>query len=393
MKNCKGDLPSPAKRPKIAIACPGVGLVQRGFERMMADIYHLVRDSMDVTLFKGGGPPTEHEIVLRFLPRNGWVARHLPVHRLAGRTAIHLECLTFGLALLWRIRSEHFDVVHCTDPPLARFLYKLRRILGMKFKLLYSEACAMPASDYPPADHIHQISAVTLDDALRFGLTRSYMTLIPLGIFPERFESLPDRASLRELYGIAPSTFVVVSIAAIDRRHKRIDYLIDEVASLDGDILLWIDGSLDQGDATLVDYARERLGARCRITHMRSEEVRNLYGLADVFVHASLFEAFGLAMVEAAIAGAPLLVHNADHFRWLIPNENCWVDMSAAGALAGRLESLRAAPEELDSRRLREVSAARFDWRVLKSEYLGLYERVASLENHEIGIAESFGLQ
>ena len=258
-------------RQKVALACPGVGLVQRGFERMFGDLYHLLKNDLDLTLYKGGGPVSATEKRLIFINRNSWILKILPVHRLVGKTAQHIECLTFALSLLIAIRGKGFEIVHCTDPPLARVLYRLRKLFQLDFRLLYSEACAMPPSDYPPADHMQQISQVSYDDAEKFGIPVDYMTVIPLGIFPEKFKVSASRSELRQKYGIADETFVVLSLAALNRYHKRIDYLVDEFKSVEGDVLLWIDGSLDSGDPDLVQYAENTLGKRCRVTHLPTE--------------------------------------------------------------------------------------------------------------------------
>ena len=227
---------------KVAMACPGVGLVQRGFERMFQDLYNLLEDDLDVTLFKGGGPQTKRERKLLFFSRNGWFLKWFPIHKLLGRTSYHIECLTFAVSLLLTIRGQNFQIIHCADPPLTRILYKLRKLFKLDFRLLYSEGCAMPASDYPPSDHIQQISQITYNEAIDYKIPAEFMTVIPLGFHPELFSVTASRSDLRQKYSIEEGTFVVVCIAAINRYHKRTDYLIDEFSRLDGDILLWVDG-------------------------------------------------------------------------------------------------------------------------------------------------------
>ena len=126
---------------RVALACPGIGLVQRGFERFFMDIFRLVGTDLELTLFKGGGPETEHEKVLRFIPRGGRMVRLLPVHLLFGRTPLHTECLTFALALLPHLRGGAFDVVHTIDPPLTRVLYinaALVELTGLKYTVMRS---------------------------------------------------------------------------------------------------------------------------------------------------------------------------------------------------------------------------------------------------------------
>ena len=56
--------------------------------------------------------------------------------------------------------------------------------------------------------------------------------------------------------------------------------------------------------------------------------------MADIFIHGATYEAFGVAITEAASTGLPMIVHNGPHFQWVIPNPNCWIDVSRPGALA-----------------------------------------------------------
>lgn len=364
---------------RVALACPGVGLSQRGFERMFHDLYRLLAPEMDLTLYKGGGPVGAREKVPLFLSRNGRFVRHVPIHALLGRSPIHVECMSFALGLLPHLVRGDFDLLHCIDPPLVRILFKLRRRLGLRFRLLYTHGCTMPPGDYPPADHLQHVAVGPYQECLDAGIPASAMTLLPCGFHPERFESPLDRAALRRLHGVGDDTFVVLAVAALNRDHKRVHHLIDEMARLDGDILLWLDSSMDQGDPTLIDHARRMLGERCRLTHVASEDVGQLYAMADLLAHAAVFEAFGLAIVEAASTGLPVLVHDAPHFRWLVPNPACWVDMSVPGLLAERVALLRADPQRLRSMRARDAVRQRFAWQDLRAGYRALYDRSAAL--------------
>ncbi len=184
---------------------------------------------------------------------------------------------------------------------------------------------------------------------------------------------------MRAAHGIGPNTFVVLSVAALNRTQKRIDYLIDEMAGLSGDWLLLLDGSLDHGDPALVGYARERLGSRVRISHVPSDKVRELYAVADLMAHVSMSESFGLAIVEAASTGLAVLTHDNPHFRWLIGNPECWIDASRPGALATKVTQLMADPTRLAAMRTTEETRRRFSWTELKPDYAALYRHVAAL--------------
>ncbi len=381
-ENQRSMLEQPVRaRLRVALVCPGVGVEQRGFERLFANLFHALGDRVDAKLFKGGGPVREREIVLRFARRNGWLNRRLPIHRLVGKTALHAECATFALALLPHLRSGRFDVVHCIDPPLAKALVRLRDRLGLRFRLLYTEGTSMPPADYPPCDFLHQIGLVAYTDALAHGVSEHRMALLQPGV--HRFTSSDTRADLRRRHSIDEETFLILYVGAINRVQKRVDHLIREVERMSGDFLLWIDGSMDQGDPTILEEAKNRLGKRVRVTRVASDAIGDLYAMADVMVVPSVFEAFGLVIAEALAVGTPVLMHDSAHFRWIAPNDACHVDMREPGLLAERLSDLQARPHARDALRGVENARERFDWEALAPRYVELYERTANVNDEE----------
>jgi glycosyltransferase involved in cell wall biosynthesis len=115
------------------------------------------------------------------------------------------------------------------------------------------------------------------------------------------------------------------------------------------------------------------------ITHVPSDQVGDLFRAADVMAHAALFEAFGLSVVEAAASEVPLLVHNAPHFQWLVPNPACHIDMSKPELLADRLRGLIAQPSTLRDLTDADLARRTYGWQSLAGDYLDLY-RVVTLE-------------
>ena len=373
-----------AKSVRVAIASVGLGRIQRGYERYFNGIFTSLRDKVEIVLFKAGGPQSVGEKVPAWLGAATRVCRVLPLGAASGageyRTYKH-DCLAFALTMLPHLLRNEFDVVHVIDYPLAIALLRFRRIFRFRARIIFSDGGLMPPQYYPRADYFHVTAQVHFLEAIEWGVPKSHATMIPCGFYACQFNGNADRRDLRKKHGVSQDTFVVLSVAALNRAHKRVDHIIDEVARLSGDILLWMDGR--EEDKTLIPMAREKLGRRCRISHVRSEEVTELYHLADVFVHASLCEAFGLAVCEAAASGLPVLVHDAPHFRWLVDDPECLVDMTQYGALAARIEQLMASRQELPKRgnRLSASMRARFDWEVLAPAYGEMYRSVADLKS------------
>lgn len=374
--------PTAAAGPRVALICPGLGRERRGYERITADLFVALRDELDLWVFKGAGATGPREKVPPSFARDGWVLMNLHLHRLIGRTRYHMECLSFAVALLPHLLRGRFDLVFTYDPPMLKPLYWLRRMFGLRYRILFAHGGAFPFPYWPHADVVLHCSPLSYQDDADRGVPRDKFVLLPIGIWPERFEVKESRATLRQRHGIADSTLVVLSIAALDRKQKRVHHLIEELAQVDGDVLLWIDGSPNfAADLTLVDLARERLGERCRITYGSSERVGELLALADVMVLASTVEGFGLAVVEALCSGTPTLTHDSSHFEWLVGEPRLLVDMTRPGALAARVRELQADPGQLRPLVDRETFRRRYGWLTLRSEFARLFRRVARGES------------
>lgn len=364
--------------PKVALISVGLGRVQRGFERWAGDLFEVLKDDIDITLYKSAGAVGPKTKVPPLLKPATAVARVLPLGKYGGSAEYHRDCIAFGLMLLPQLIRQRFDVINCVDPPLAVVLQHLKKAYGLSSQLLFTEGCVMPPEYYPRVDHIHHVSKASYLEALAQGVPSDFMTLVPCGIDVKRFLSSATRSELRRKNGISESTFVILAISAIKRTHKRVDYIIDEVSKLDGDVLLWLDG--DPEEKEVVELAQQKLGNRCRITHVPSGEIGELYNLADVMVHASLEEAFGLAMAEAICTGLMVLAHNDPHFQWLIEEDQCLLDMRQPGALSARLHGLMSHRPLLERTQRAARARQRLEWRTVKSEYIEMYTRLAGIQ-------------
>jgi glycosyltransferase involved in cell wall biosynthesis len=348
---------------------------------MFSDLFSVLQDYLDVTLFKSGGARSSRERIPPLLGATTAIARTLPIGGHAGGAHYKGDCLAFGLSLLPELLHNRFDIIHCVDPPLTKILQHLKRTCRLRSRLLFTEGCRMPPQYYPRVAHVHHVGLVAFQQAVAMGIPESHMTMIPIGVHTARFATTVGRQELRKKHAISESTFVILVVSNVERIFKRVDYIIEEVSRIEGDILLWIDGHPD--DPTLPELARQKLGPRCRITYMPSSEIPELYNLADVMVHGNLDEAFGIAVAEALCTGLMVLTHDCPHFKWLVQEHDGLVDMLAKGNLAARLRELIARRGDLPGRSQARAAAARqrFDWSRIAPAYVEMYRKVAALEN------------
>jgi glycosyltransferase involved in cell wall biosynthesis len=377
------------RSPRVTIASVGLGRIQRGYERYFKGIFEALRNDFDITLYKSAGESGSREKVPEFLRPAMAATSILPLGVVAGGAEYKTyknDCLAFALTMLPDLLRRRVDVVHVIDYPLAIALLRLRRIFRYEARVIFSDGGLMPPQYYPRADHVHHVAQVHFDEALAFGIPERHMTMVPCGLDCGDFAAAADRGSLREKHGISKSTFVILAVTAIKRIHKRVDHIIEEASRLNGDFVLWIDGRVE--DPTLLEMARDKLGSRCRITHVASADVPELYHTADVFVHAALEEGFGLAVCEAGAAGLPVLAHDSPHFAWLVGDRDCLVDMDQPNVLTRRLQEMVSANRGNGNRlgHLAKRIRDRFDWGSVGPSYMAMYRKVAAMEQSANGV-------
>lgn len=356
---------------KVALVCAGLGRLRRGYERFTRDLYEVLRGEIDLTLFRGPGPRLPGEVSLPSLSPDGWL-RRLHGRR---RDQYYFHQLSYALSLIPALAAGRYDLVHYSEPSLGNFLYHARRTFRcLRFRTVFSNAGLGPEC-CTRADHVHELAPWAYREAVRFGIPPERLTELPYGVHPQRFAAGRSRGEVRAELGVPEDAFCVLSVAALNRRHKRIHHLIEEVAGLPARFHLVVAGHPEEPE--LLTLGRRRLGPRFHHCYVDFPGVTDLYRAADVFVLGSLVEGFCLAAVEAMCAGLPVLVHRSEHFAWLVGEEGCLVDMAAAGELAARLQVLGS--EDGGGRkvgvRLRERAAARFAWDRLRGGYVEMYAR------------------
>lgn len=347
----------------IALACTGVDYVNRGFERATRDLFEQLNGQADITLFKGGGSPAPQEKRLRVLRRSDPHARVL-----GWQCAYELEMALFAKRLYPRVRGR-YDVVHYFEPYLGNVLAAGRRRLGGNYSLLLTDALGLTRKSSSRADVVQATTPVALEILLAEGRPVEETAMVPLGLDTGRFAAVIPKADARRTLGLPNDRRVLVAISAVNRRHKRVDALVDEVARLEDGTVLLLSGALEEPD--LLVEARERLGDRFLFADVPSDQVPMLHAAADVFVHAALDEGYGLAILEAMSAGLPVVVHRNPHFEWLVGDTRQLVDFRRPGALAEGLANLPGDARERNLSRVHEL-----DWATLAPSYLELYEYV-----------------
>jgi glycosyltransferase involved in cell wall biosynthesis len=366
----------------VLLACSGLDHARRGFESFARECFATLRDDprMEIELVKGSGASGPRERSVRSLRRDHAIVRALG--RALGVRSFRLEALAFAFSLQPLLARRRPDLVYLSEWDTARGLAAVRSITGQHFKLLLCNG-TFASAGFEHLDHVQELTPAGLEWVLERGADPRRHTVLPLGFQIEPRLALPmppERAALRSRLGLPPDRTVLVSVAALNRSHKRLDYLIEEVALLDDQRpYLLLVGEPDAETPALLDLARERLGRDGHsVRTVSADEVPDLLRASDAFVLASLAETQGRAAIEAMSHGLTCITHASEVMRFALGGHGIFVDLTRRGSLAALLR--RGDVSEGAGQRAysghRHVYE-RFSWDRLRPRYVELLTTVA----------------
>lgn len=361
---------------KIALLCSGLGNVYRGHEVFASDLFAMLRDDIDITLFKGGGEPAAKELVIDNIPRNADCLNNIHVAvspkwegsvKESERSRIEGE--TFAYAALKPLLEGGFDVIHCLEWDVCNILYDQRHLFKNTPKILFSNGGALPARDLPRCDFVQEHTNQNLKYSAK---GKSFM--IPHGVNLGLFHP-GVKSDFRALHGIPEDAFVVISVGVVSYAHKRMDYVIREVAAVK-DAYLIVVGQENKDSAEIKATGKRLMGDRIVFTRLPHSDLPKAYAAANVFALGSRFETFGIVYVEAMAMGLPVICTNHVNQRDIV-KEGIFIDIMKPGALTQALQDTsRSAFAEL-GRRGREIATKHYDLDVLKGQYIERYQAIA----------------
>lgn len=351
--------------PRVAIACSGLGHVQRGIESWASDLATGLRaEGVDVTLF--GGAPGDGIVALPCLRRTGTanrallrIFRHLGGWRYAFGSAYEIEQTSFSLAL-WREIRRDFDILHAQDPAIALWAQRAHRLGLSRPRVLYANGTDEGPLVMRQFRYLQLLTRQAFDAWRPLAPTGQAVFMAPNFIDTARFRPA-DKAAARARFNLPRDTLIVLCCAAIRRYHKRVDYLLTEFAEAlrqtGQDALLVVAGGREADTDEIIAEGTALLGDRVRfLPDVPRRDMPDLYRTADLFALASLHEMFGIVLLEAMATGLPVVCHDTPNFRSVAGPAGAYHDISGPGGLAAGLAAL------FDPGRRNALAAAAHPW-------------------------------
>jgi glycosyltransferase involved in cell wall biosynthesis len=210
-------------------------------------------------------------------------------------------------------------------------------------------------------DVVFANSAYTAADVVeRLGVPAERVRVAPPGL-GAGFEPAGPRASLGRPY--------VLGLATLEPR-KNLPRLVEAGALLPDGLTLALAGGEGWGDQPGLDGPGVR-----RLGYVPDEEVPRLLRGAQAFVYPSLFEGFGMPVVEAMACGTPVVASSHPSLDEACGDAAVRVDPEEPEAIAAGVAEAVARREELVPRGLEH--ARRFTWRAVGETFLRGYREAA----------------
>ncbi|MEP7190374.1 MAG: glycosyltransferase family 4 protein, partial [Roseiflexaceae bacterium] len=310
-------LPNMRKSPtRVLFLCSGLGRIQGGYETFTRECYDALKSdpSLNIVLLKGGGQNQENEFSIFALPRSGRIANVLG--RLTRTHAYAIEQASFSLSCIAYIWHHKPQIVYFSDRTVGRVLYRIRNALKMNFRILLSNGGGFPPP-YGYTDYIQHVTPAHLTRSTIMGIPPERQTFIPYGFhINKEFTAINKDAkkACKAKLNINVNRPVLLSVGALQREQKRIDFLIQEISAMpEPRPYLIMLGRETIDTAVLREIAIQKLGTNnFRMLSVPADEIGQYYRAADCFVMTSLSESFGRVYVEALSHGLPCIVHEYD---------------------------------------------------------------------------------
>lgn len=330
---------------RAAILLPGLGRVHRGAETALLEIGQgLARQfGWQVDAF-GSGPHGTPELPIQQI---GCVPRErferwpkLPCFR--GETSYEEFTFTAGLAFRGLYQSRRYDVVLGCSYPYLNWFARLARGRARHPLVIH----VTQNGDWPCRRTNAEFRAFGCDGLVCINPEhherhrgRYPSALIPNGVDPSVFsprgDSADSEATWSELTVEAAGRPIVLMVSALIDS-KRVVEAVAAVSAAPGCFLVVAGDGPRRADVE--QAAASSLAGRHRLLGgVPRDLMPALYRRADVLLHMSQEEPFGIVYLEAAASGLAVIAHDSAVTRWILGDGSVLVDTSDLSAVAAGL--------------------------------------------------------
>jgi glycosyltransferase involved in cell wall biosynthesis len=230
------------------------------------------------------------------------------------------------------------------------------------------------------ADHVVTVSAATRQDLIELYQTPpEKISVLYHGVTPDfkPVKNVEKLTAVRQKYGLGDCPFIL-SVGTLQPR-KNYRRLIQALAKLDPVPLLVIVGSKGWNyEDVFSEVTRQGLTGRVHFPGFVADaDLPTLYSAASLFVYPSLYEGFGLPVLEAMACGTPVVASNRSALPEVVGEAGLLVDAKDVAALAAAVSRLLGdATLSQQLAQAGQAQAAHFTWPKMALELVNLYQQI-----------------
>lgn len=272
-----------------------------------------------------------------------------------------------------RFFSPPVDVFHSTDFKVVPAKCPVVATIWDAIPIIHPEWIAGRARLIAPhvikrvahfADRIICASEHSASDIMaHFGIASAKLSVVPWGVGAEWLSPIPQLEvdSVLDKYGLEPGFILTVGTIQPRKNIRRLlDAYMQLPLSVRNDHKLVIVGREGWGSEDVLPLLREFItaGRAMWLNDIASDqEIRSLYQAAHVFVLPSLYEGFGIPLLEAFASSVPVVTSNATSLPEVSAGAAIEVDPLSVAALSEAM--LLLATSEPDRQERRRLGRAR----------------------------------
>jgi len=364
------------KKKKIFIACTGLGTVNRGYETFSQECFDTLYNNSRFSfyLFKGGGKSDFKKNTYRI-----WNISRFSLFGKMAEDGYKLEQTSFFLAIIPYLIIFRPEVFYYSDIYLGRLLWFFKKIFNMNYKLLLSNGAPSPPP-FPKVDFIQNLLPYQLKRALDYGEDPKKHILLPYGFNIEKYSlERKNKDFLRRKLNLPCNKIIIISVGAINRYHKRMDYLIDEISDLNNDQVFFIIlGSQEKESFEIIEKGKNMIGeSNFLALTVEPKSVNEFMAASDLFVLGSLNEGFGRVLVESQNEGLITIVNDSIIFHEVLGKYGVYIDMRKKGSLKNEIDVIvKNYPSQNNFAEKQNYFYAKFSWENLKYDYISMFQYV-----------------
>lgn len=182
----------------------------------------------------------------------------------------------------------------------------------------------------------------------RFGLDAEHVSVVPWSVRAPIVTSPEDRAAARHRLGIGKRFLLFPAITHPHKNHATLLRAFDRVASTDDRVELVLCGGVGRAEGEVEEHCRT-LAHRDRVRRLGRidrDDLEDLYSDAAALVFPSLYEGFGLPVLEAMVRDCPVICSSTTALGEVAAGGATLVDPGDDGAWSSEISRLLSSSSE-----------------------------------------------